>query len=68
VIEHCKGVHPNRLRHSYAHDVLLNGGQERDLMSLAGWSWHAMLQRYGAAAADLRAREAAKRVRRGDRV
>jgi site-specific recombinase XerD len=63
-----KGVHPHRFRHSYAHDFLLNGGQERDLMRLAGWSSDAMLQRYGSAAADLRAREAAKRLRRGDRV
>jgi site-specific recombinase XerD len=61
-------VHPHRFRHSFAHDFLLNGGQERDLMRLAGWSSDQMLQRYGAAAADLRAREAAKRMRRGDRV
>lgn len=62
------GVHPHRFRHSFAHDFLLNGGQERDLMRLAGWSSEAMLSRYGSAAADLRAREAAKRLRRGDRV
>jgi site-specific recombinase XerD len=62
------GVHPHRFRHSFAHDFLLNGGQERDLMRLAGWSSDAMLQRYGSAAADLRAREAARRMRRGDRV
>lgn len=61
-------VHPHRFRHSWAHDFLFSGGQERDLMRLAGWSSDAMLQRYGAAAADLRAREAAKRLRRGDRV
>jgi site-specific recombinase XerD len=61
-------VHPHRFRHSFAHDFLLNGGQERDLMRLAGWSSDSMLERYGSAAADLRAREAAKRMRRGDRV
>lgn len=48
--------------------LLINGGGERDLMRLAGWSSDAMLSRYGAAGADLRAREAARRLRRGDRV
>jgi site-specific recombinase XerD len=62
------GVHPHRFRHSWAHDYLLAGGQERDLKRLAGWSSDVMLERYGASAADLRAREAAKRLRRGDRV
>ncbi|GAA4545692.1 tyrosine-type recombinase/integrase [Pseudonocardia xishanensis] len=61
-------LHPHRFRHSFAHDFLLNGGQERDLKRLAGWSSDAMLERYGSAAADMRAREAAKRLRRGDRV
>lgn len=62
------GVHPHRFRHSFAHDYLLNGGQEQDLKRLAGWSSDQMLARYGSAAADLRAREAAQRMRRGDRV
>jgi site-specific recombinase XerD len=62
------GVHPHRFRHTWAHDWLVSGGQERDLKRLAGWSSDAMLSRYGASAADQRAREAAKRLRRGDRV
>ncbi len=61
-------THPHRFRHTFAHDFLLNGGQERDLKRLAGWTSDVMLERYGASAADLRAREAAKRLRRGDRV
>lgn len=61
-------MHPHRFRHTFAHDFLINGGQERDLKRLAGWSSDVMLERYGASAADARAREAAKRLRRGDRV
>ncbi len=59
---------PHRFRHTFAHDFLINGGQERDLKRLAGWSSDVMLERYGASAADVRAREAAKRLRRGDRI
>jgi site-specific recombinase XerD len=61
-------VHPHRFRHTAAHDWLVSGGQERDLMRLLGWRSEAMLGRYGASAADLRAREAARRLNRGDRV
>lgn len=61
-------VNPHRFRHTMAHDFLLNGGQERDLKKLAGWSSDIMLERYGSSAADMRAREAARRLRRGDRV
>lgn len=61
-------VNPHRFRHTNAHDFLLAGGQERDLKRLMGWRSDAMLERYGASAADYRAREAARRLRRGDRV
>lgn len=61
-------LHPHRFRHTFAHDFLISGGQERDLKRLAGWSSDVMLERYGASAADIRAQEAAKRLRRGDRV
>lgn len=30
-------VHPHQFRHTMAHDWLANGGQEHDLMRLAGW-------------------------------
>jgi len=61
-------LHPHRFRHTWAHDFLLAGGQERDLKRLAGWSSDVMLERYGSSTADVRAREATKRMRRGDRV
>jgi site-specific recombinase XerD len=61
-------IHPHRFRHTFAHDYLLNGGQGPDLKRLAGWTSDVMLERYGASGADVRARAAAKRLRRGDRV
>jgi hypothetical protein len=42
------------------------GGQERDLKRLAGWSSDVMLERYGARAADARAKAAAQRMKHGD--
>jgi len=63
-----KAVNPHRFRHTNAHDFLLAGGQERDLKRLMGWRSDTMLERYGASAADHRAREAARRLRRGDRI
>jgi site-specific recombinase XerD len=61
-------LHPHRFRHTFAHAWLVNGGQERDLKRLAGWSSDVMLERYGASAADARAKSAAKRLKLGDRV
>ncbi|MCA1674451.1 MAG: tyrosine-type recombinase/integrase [Actinobacteria bacterium] len=61
-------MHPHRFRHTFAHDFLISGGQERELKRLAGWSSDVMLERYGASAADRRAREATRQLRRGDRV
>ncbi len=61
-------IHPHQFRHTFAHDFLMAGGQERDLKRLAGWSSDVMLERYGASAADARAKAAAKRMSRGDRV
>lgn len=63
-----EGVHAHRFRHSWAHDWLAAGGSERDIMRLAGWRTATMLDRYGASMADVRAREAAARMRRGDRL
>jgi site-specific recombinase XerD len=48
-------LNPHRFRHSFAHSFLASGGQEGDLMRLAGWSSRTMLQRYGASAATERA-------------
>lgn len=50
-------MNPHRFRHDFSHRYLLNGGQETDLMQLAGWTSPEMLRRYGASAAGQRARE-----------
>jgi len=60
-------LHPHMFRHTFAHRWLSEGGQEQDLMRLAGWRSREMLARYGASAADQRAREAHKRMSLGDR-
>lgn len=61
-------LYPHQFRHTFAHDFLSQGGNEGDLMTLAGWQSRQMLQRYGASAAADRARESYERMGIGDRV
>ncbi|MGW4365426.1 tyrosine-type recombinase/integrase [Nocardia takedensis] len=61
-------IHPHMLRHWFAHNWLANGGQEQDLMMLAGWRSRQMLDRYGRSVADERAKSAHRRARLGDKL
>jgi site-specific recombinase XerD len=63
-----EGLHPHSFRHTFASSWLEGGGQERDLMKIAGWKSASMLQRYGAASANQRAMDAHKKFSPGDRL
>jgi site-specific recombinase XerD len=59
-------VWTHMLRHVFAHRWLAKGGQEGELMKLAGWSRRDQLERYGASLAQERALEAHKRLSPAD--
>lgn len=63
-----EGLHPHAFRHTFAHRWLAEGGQERDLMQLAGWRSDAMLSVYARSTAVERARVSHRRMGLGDRL
>jgi site-specific recombinase XerD len=63
-----KGLHAHQLRHTRAHHWLADDGSETDLMHLMGWKSPQMLRRYGASAANERARAAHSQHSLGDKL
>jgi integrase len=61
-------IHPHMFRHDWASAFRAAGGSEGDLMVLGGWRSRQMLDRYGRAAAEDRARDTYRRLSFGDRL
>lgn len=62
------GMYPHRFRRTFAHQWLLDGGTELDLMSIAGWTTRAMIDVYAGELSEQRARLAHARLSPGDRL
>jgi site-specific recombinase XerD len=61
-------LHPHMLRHGFADAWLRAGGNETDLMELAGWRSRQMVSRYAAANRSERARESHRLLSPADRL
>ena len=61
-------LHPHRFRHSFGHNWMMAGGNETDLMKVAGWKSQRMVARYGQSAAAERALAAHERLQMGDEL
>jgi site-specific recombinase XerC len=63
-----ENVRPHRFRHTFGHEWRMGGGNEGELMEVAGWKSPEMVRRYGRSAAAERAREAHGRFSPRDRL
>ena len=61
-------IHPHQFRHTLAHMWKVGGGNEDALMRIMGWRSREMLQRYGASAADERAKIQHRDLSPGDQL
>jgi integrase/recombinase XerC len=61
-------MHPDQLRHAFATSWLAEGGNENELMLVAGWKSRTMIDRYTKATAVERARASHARLSPADRL
>jgi len=61
-------MHPHQLRHAFATSWLAEGGNENELMLVAGWKSRTMIDRYTKATAVERARASHARLSPADRL
>jgi integrase len=61
-------LHPHQLRHAFASSWLAEDGNENELMLVAGWKSHTMVDRYARATAAERARASHARLSPADRL